>query len=63
MEVEARKQTSKKRYSRVFERMLKEDHSDELNKFFNSVTKIFDPHTQYLPPREKEDFDISIVGL
>ena len=61
MEVEAREQT-KKRYSRVFERMLKEDHSDELNKFFNSVTKIFDPHTQYLPPREKEDFDISMSG-
>lgn len=61
IEAEARKRT-KKRYSRVFSRMKKRDHNDDLNKFFNSITKIFDPHTQYLPPREKKDFDISMSG-
>lgn len=61
IEVEARKRT-KKRYSRVFERLLREDHNNELTKFFNSVTKIFDPHTQYMSPRDKKDFDINMSG-
>ena len=58
---EALKRTSKK-YLRVFERMLKEDQNDRLNKLFNAIGKIFDPHTQYLPPRAKEDFNISMSG-
>ena len=53
---------TKKRYLRVFERMMQEDYNDQLNKLFNSVTKIFDPHTQYLAPRAKEDFNISMSG-
>ncbi len=61
IEEEARKR-SLKRYSRVFDRLKKRDHNDDLNKYFNSITKVFDPHTQYLPPREKKDFDISMSG-
>ena len=30
--------------------------------FFNSLTAIFDPHSQYFPPRAKEDFDIDMSG-
>ena len=33
-----------------------------MDKLFNSVTEVFDPHTTYLPPRKKEDFDIDISG-
>lgn len=51
-----------KKYSRIFTRMLKEDHEDHLEKFINSITTIYDPHTIYLPPRKKEDFDIDISG-
>lgn len=61
IEAEARKR-SLKRYSHVFSRMQKRDHNNNLNKYFNSITKIFDPHTQYMPPREKEDFDITMTG-
>ena len=53
---------TKKRYLRIFERMLKQDYNDQLNKLFNAVAKIFDPHTQYLAPRAKEDFNISMSG-
>ena len=53
---------SKKRYLRVFERMLRQDYNDRLNKLFNAVAKVYDPHTQYLPPRAKEDFNISMSG-
>ncbi len=30
--------------------------------FFNSLTAIFDPHSQYFPPRDKEEFDIEMSG-
>ena len=53
---------TEKRYLRVFERMLREDYSDQLNKLFNAVAKVYDPHTQYLPPWAKEDFNISMSG-
>ena len=52
-----------KKYSRIFTRLLKEeDHEDHLEKFINAITTIYDPHTIYLPPRKKEDFDIDISG-
>lgn len=51
-----------KKYEKIFTRMLKEDHEDHLEKFINSITTIYDPHTIYLPPRKKEDFDIDISG-
>ena len=42
--------------------MLKDSKQDYLEKFFNSLSEIFDPHTTYLPPKKKEDFDIDISG-
>ena len=51
-----------KKYKNLFSRILKEDHDDYLEKFFNSISNIFDPHTSYLPPKKKEDFDIDISG-
>ena len=53
---------TKKRYLRVFKRLLQQDHSDQLSKLFNAVAKTYDPHTRYLPPRDKEDFNISMSG-
>ena len=51
-----------KKYKNLFSRILKENHDDYLEKFFNSISNIFDPHTAYLPPKKKEDFDIDISG-
>lgn len=50
------------KYEKFFSRLLKEDHDDNLDKFFNSISSVFDPHTNYLPPKRKEDFDIDISG-
>ena len=50
------------KYQDIFKRLLKEERMDYLEKFFNSVAKVFDPHTSYLPPKKKEDFDIDISG-
>lgn len=51
-----------KTYKRVFKRIAKEKKRDELDKFFNSITRIYDPHTSYLTPEDKEDFDIRMSG-
>ena len=52
----------KKKYANYFKRLLKEKHSDFMENYFNSVTAIYDPHTVYMPPKRKEDFDIDISG-
>ncbi len=51
-----------KKYKDLFRRFLKDDRTDYLEKFFNSIANVFDPHTSYLPPKRKEDFDIDISG-
>lgn len=51
-----------KSYKKIFARLVNEKRSDKLDKFYNSVTKVFDPHTNYLVPEEKEDFDIDMSG-
>ena len=50
------------KYEKLFARILKDDSDDFREKVFNSVSEIFDPHTVYLPPKKKEDFDIDISG-
>lgn len=52
----------KKRYQKVFIRLQEERKSDQLDKFYNSITRVYDPHTLYLVPEEKEDFDIDMSG-
>lgn len=51
-----------KSYKKLFSRLVNEKKGDKLDKFYNSVTKVFDPHTSYLIPDEKEDFDIEMSG-
>ena len=57
----ARKSISDK-YKKFFKRLSNETHDDNLEKFFNAIANVYDPHTNYLPPRRKEDFDIDISG-
>lgn len=61
IEKEARAKTLKS-YKKFFSRLVNEKRSDKLDKFYNSITKVFDPHTNYLIPEEKEDFDIDMSG-
>jgi carboxyl-terminal processing protease len=61
MKEEAQRLTSKK-YQQLFSRLIKDDYDDYIEKFMNSVSTVFDPHTTYLPPKKKEDFDIDISG-
>lgn len=51
-----------KKYENLFVRLLKDTEEDYLENFYNAVAGVFDPHTTYLPPKKKEDFDIDISG-
>lgn len=51
-----------KRTKNFFNRMFQETVQDHYDRFFNAVTRAFDPHTNYMPPANKEDFDIHMRG-
>ena len=51
-----------KSYKDFFLRMSQETVQDHYDRYFNAVARAFDPHTNYLPPDMKEDFDISMRG-
>jgi carboxyl-terminal processing protease len=61
IEKEARSKVLKS-YKKIFSRLVNEKRNDKLDKFYNAITKVFDPHTNYLIPEEKEDFDIDMSG-
>jgi carboxyl-terminal processing protease len=62
-ELEAKaRQTVGKSMERLFSRLLRERSEEMESLFFNSLISIFDPHSQYFPPRAKEDFDIEMSG-
>jgi carboxyl-terminal processing protease len=45
-----------------FLRLRQETLQDHYDLFFNAIAMGFDPHTNYLPPNQKEDFDIQMRG-
>jgi len=51
-----------KTYDQFFSRIAREKEAEHYERFFNAVTRAFDPHTDYMPPMDKEDFDISMRG-
>jgi carboxyl-terminal processing protease len=46
----------------LFARMLDETLQDHYDRYLNAISRAFDPHTSYLPPEGKEDFDIQMSG-
>ncbi|PLX99205.1 MAG: tail-specific protease [Desulfuromonas sp.] len=61
LEGEAREKVSKT-VTGFFERLLEDSDKDHYNEFLATFSRTFDPHTNYLPPRQKEDFDIHMRG-
>lgn len=51
-----------KRYDTRFKRIAKITRNDRFSYYVNAIAGAFDPHTNYFPPTEKEDFDISMSG-
>lgn len=61
LESEAREDV-KKVFKDWFARLDKVKRSDRFEAYVNSITNVFDPHSDYLNPNSKEDFDISMSG-
>lgn len=61
IEAKARSKTLEA-WKKIIARIKDERRNDKLDKFYNAITKVYDPHTNYLIPDEKEDFDIDMSG-
>ncbi|MCH8330050.1 MAG: carboxy terminal-processing peptidase [Bacteroidetes bacterium] len=57
----AKKKVIKSQRNR-FNRLKKLERSDWLSAYINSFINTSDPHTVYMPPRDKENFDIAMSG-
>lgn len=51
-----------KRQDNWFRRLSKLEEDDRFTVYLNSIINIYDPHSQYYPPKDKQDFDIAISG-
>ena len=47
---------------RRFKRLMEKENKDYFTDYLDSMTRAFGPHTSYLPPEDKEDFDINMSG-
>ena len=61
LEVEARERVQKNQ-DEFFKRMYRLEKKDWRNLYLNSITSAYDPHTEYYPPKDKENFDIQFSG-
>jgi carboxyl-terminal processing protease len=50
------------RNRRFFQRQQQTTRQEHYNRFFDSIAKAYDPHTSYMAPTSKEDFDIHMSG-
>lgn len=51
-----------KQIHRSLNRLLQQTRQDHYNRYFDTVARAFDPHTTYMPPTSKEDFNIHMSG-
>ncbi len=61
LEKEARDKVFKSN-GELLKRMLDREDSDEYDRFFSVIAKAVDPHSSFMPPSQKEDFDIHMRG-
>ncbi len=61
LEKEAREKTLKD-FERWYKRIRKRKRADNLSMYLNTITNVFDPHTGYFKPEDKENFDIGMSG-
>ena len=45
-----------------FKRLKKLDATERFSVFLNAIANIYDPHTEFFPPKEKKQFDIIMTG-
>jgi carboxyl-terminal processing protease len=61
LEAKAREDV-RKLFDRWFDRLSTLDREDRISQYFNAVLSVYDPHTNYYKPIDKENFDIRFSG-
>ncbi len=61
LEEKARKAVAKS-FKNIFNRLLQTYEKDGLSLYLNSLVQVYDPHTTYFPPVDKETFDMQMSG-
>jgi len=61
LETKARQET-RKFCTDWFKRWRKMDKRDKISFYLNAISALYDPHTNYYPPEDKANFDISMTG-
>ncbi len=61
LEIQARKKVVKV-YDDFFKRMKKLNKKERFSTYINTITAMYDPHTEFFPPREKKKFDQTMSG-
>ncbi len=56
------KEDVQERWEEWFERMGKLRRSDRFESYLNTFAHLFDPHSEFYNPKEKQDFDINMGG-
>ena len=61
LEIDARKDVLKT-FDDWYKRMAKQKRMDKLSDYLNCITTVYDPHTGYFEPKDKEKFDQEMSG-
>jgi carboxyl-terminal processing protease len=61
LEEKARKEVLKS-FKSIFNRLLQANKNDAFSRYLNSLVQVFDPHTVYFLPVDKESFDMQMSG-
>jgi len=61
LEIEARAKLVKS-YRARFDRLAKQTPEDDVEQFLNAFVQVYDPHTRYLSPYDKQNLDIRMSG-
>ncbi len=61
MEEKAREKVLKN-HKDWFKRLKQTDRADRMSDYLNAISQIYDPHTDFYAPKDKENFDIQLSG-
>lgn len=61
IESQAREKVAKN-LKRSLDRLSQENNEDRVDNYLNAISSSFDPHTEYMAPQGKDDFDITLTG-
>lgn len=61
LEAEARQKVAKT-YADFYNRLAQASKEDQFSLYMNAIANTYDPHTEYLAPEDKANFDIEMTG-